>query len=259
MNKIDIFRNEEFGEIRTTIIDGEPWFVGKDVAQSLGYEKARNAIATHVDKDDALKWGVTDSLGRKQETTIINESGLYSLILSSKLDSAKRFKHWITSEVLPSIRKHDAYMTNEAIERTLTDPDYLIQLATALKKEREEKELEKNKRKLAEQTIEKQKPLVEFANQVSDTKDLIDMKTMAKLLKDENINIGRNRLFTFLRNHKILMDDNQPYQRYIDAGYFKVNEYTYKNSSGDPKTKRQTFVTGKGQVYIVNKVKKILS
>lgn len=93
MKRMNIFRNSEFGEIRTTIIDGEPWFVGKDVAQSLGYEKARNAIAAHVDKDDALKWGVTDSLGRKQETTIINESGLYSLILSSKLESAKRFKH----------------------------------------------------------------------------------------------------------------------------------------------------------------------
>lgn len=262
MNKIDIFRNEEFGEIRTVIIDGEPWFVGKDVATALGYKDVTHTILDHVDIEDRVNsktQGQNAPEFGQRGTWLINESGLYSLILSSKLDSAKRFKHWVTSEVLPSIRKHDAYMTNEAIERTLTDPDYLIQLATALKKEREEKELEKKKRKLAEYTIQEQKPLVEFANQVSDTTDLIDMKTMAKLLKDESINIGRNRLFTLLRNHKILMNDNQPYQRYIDAGYFKVNEYTYKNSSGEPKTNRQTFVTGKGQLYIVNKVKKILN
>ncbi len=104
-------------------------------------------------------------------------------------------------------------------------------------------------------TIEQQKPLVDFANQVSDTTDLIDMKTMAKLLKDSNINIGRNRLFEFLRIKKILMKDNQPYQQYIDAGYFKVNEYTYTNSLGQTKTNRQTFITGKGQLYITKKVK----
>lgn len=103
--------------------------------------------------------------------------------------------------------------------------------------------------------IEEQKPLVDFANQVSDTTDLIDMKTMAKLLKDNNINIGRNRLFEFLRIKKILMKDNQPYQQYVDAGYFKVNEYTYTNSLGQTKTNRQTFVTGKGQLYITKKVK----
>lgn len=182
------------------------------------------------------------------KSLFINESGLYSAIIGSKLESAKRFKHWVTSEVLPSIRKHGTYMTNEVIERTLTDPDYLIQLATALKEERQA-------RKLAEEKIEKQKPLVDFANQVSDTTDLIDMKTMAKLLKDNNINIGRNRLFEFLRMKKILMKDNQPYQQYIDAGYFKVNEYTYTDSFGQTKTNRQTFITGKGQLYITKKVK----
>lgn len=142
--------------------------------------------------------------------------------MKSKLPCAEKFESWVMDEVLPSIRKHGAYMSNEIIERTLTDPDYLIQLATALKEERQT-------RKLAEQIIEKQKPLVDFANQVSDTTDLIDMKTMAKLLKDNNINIGRNRLFDLLRTHKILMADNQPYQKYIDAGYFKINEYTYIN------------------------------
>lgn len=253
-SNLEIFKNEEFGEIRTVTIDGEPWFVGKDIATALGYSNTRDAIAKHVDDEDK---GVAkcDTPSGKQNMSIINESGLYALIFGSKLESAIRFKHWVTSEVLPSIRKHGAYMTNEVIERTLTDPDYLIQLATALKNERKAKELEKQRRKQAEKTIEQQKPLVEFANQVSDTTDLIDMKTMAKLLKDNNINIGRNRLFEFLRMKKILMKDNQPYQQYVDAGYFKVNEYTYTNSLGKTKTNRQTFITGKGQLYITKKVK----
>lgn len=111
MNNIKIFENKEFGEIRTITIDGEPWFVGKDVAGALGYEKERNAVQKYVDTDDALKWGVADSLGREQQTTIINESGLYALIFSSKLETAKNFKHWVTAEVLPSIRRTGTYFT----------------------------------------------------------------------------------------------------------------------------------------------------
>lgn len=243
-NELEIFRNEEFGEIRTVTIDGEPWFVAKDISDILGYAQTSNMMK-RIDKEDSISSKMD---GMNMKSLFINESGLYSAIIGSKLESAKRFKHWVTSEVLPSIRKHGAYMTNEVIERTLTDPDYLIQLATALKEERQA-------RKLAEEKIEKQKPLVDFANQVSDTTDLIDMKTMAKLLKDSNIDIGRNRLFEFLRIKKILMKDNQPYQQYVDAGYFKVNEYTYTNSFGQTKTNRQTFVTGKGQLYITKKVK----
>nr|DAV02232.1 MAG TPA: repressor domain protein [Caudoviricetes sp.] len=112
MNEIEIFKNEEFGEVRTTTIDGEPYFVGKDVAKILGYAKPLNALATHVDKDDSLKQGLIDNLGRDQDTIFINESGLYSLILSSKLPNAKKFKHWVTAEVLPSIRKHGGYISN---------------------------------------------------------------------------------------------------------------------------------------------------
>lgn len=247
MNEIEIFKNEEFGEIRTVTINGEPWFVGKDIATVLGYKNTRQAISTNVDPEDKGVHSV-DTPSGKQNMSIINESGLYALIFSSKLESATRFKHWVTSDVLPSIRKHGVYMTNEVIERTLTDPDYLIQLAIALKEERKA-------RKSAEEKIEQQKPLVDFANQVSDTTDLIDMKTMAKLLKDRNINIGRNRLFEFLRIKKILIKDNQPYQQYVDAGYFKVIEHTYTDFLGQTKTRRQTLVTGKGQLYITKKVK----
>lgn len=126
-NKLAVFSNPDFGEVRTLEINGEPWFVGKDVAQALGYARERDAIATHVDADDAVKYGVTDSLGRAQETTIINESGLYSLIMSSKMEKAKEFKRWVTSEVLPSIRKTGAY----SITQTVSDKKIEAELAKA--------------------------------------------------------------------------------------------------------------------------------
>lgn len=136
MSEVKIFNNEEFGEIRTVSIDGEPWFVGKDVAEALGYVKARNAIATHVENDDKKDAPIQGDLGGTQLMTIINESGLYALIFGSKLESAKRFKHWITSEVLPSIRKHGIYATDNVIDNILNNPDFGIELLTKLKKER---------------------------------------------------------------------------------------------------------------------------
>lgn len=164
-NQIEIFKNPEFGSIRTLEIKGEPWFVGKDVAEILGYAKPLNAIATHVDKDDSLKQGLTDNLGRLQQAIFINESGLYSLILSSKLPSAKKFKRWVTSEVIPSIRKHGAYMTPETIEKVLYNPDLIIQLASSLKSKQEEnKELLTQNQELKSENLELQtvnKTLVE--------------------------------------------------------------------------------------------------
>lgn len=244
-NELEIFKNEEFGEVKTLLINDVPYFCANDIAKALGYKRAADAVSTHC--KGAVKHRYLTN-GGKQEAKFIPEGDVYRLIMKSKLPSAEKFESWVVEEVLPSIRKHGAYMSSEVIERTLTDPDYLIQLATALKEERQA-------RKLAEEKIEKQKPLVDFANQVSDTTDLIDMKTMAKLLKDNNIDIGRNRLFEFLRIKKILMKDNQPYQQYVDAGYFKVNEHTYTDFLGQTKTNRQTLVTGKGQLYITKKVK----
>ena len=244
-NELEIFKNEEFGEVKTLLINDVPYFCANDIAKALGYKRAADAVSTHC--KGAVKHRYLTN-GGKQEAKFIPEGDVYRLIMKSKLPSAEKFESWVVEEVLPSIRKHGAYMSSEVIERTLTDPDYLIQLATALKEERQA-------RKLAEEKIEQQKPLVDFANQVSDTTDLIDMKTMAKLLKDNNIDIGRNRLFEFLRIKKILMKDNQPYQQYVDAGYFKVNEHTYTDFLGQTKTNRQTLVTGKGQLYITKKVK----
>lgn len=153
MKELKIFNNDEFGQIRT-ILDGnnEPWFVGKDVAEILEYSNTPKAIRDHVDNEDKLTERIVRS-GQNREAVIINESGLYSLIFSSKMDKAKEFKRWVTSEVLPAIRKHGAYMTDGVIERTLTDPDYLIMLATNLKEERA-------MRMLAEAENERNKPKV---------------------------------------------------------------------------------------------------
>lgn len=245
--------NFEGNNVEVFELNGQVLFNPKHVADILDIKNVNDNLRK-MNKNQVIKLknsdiGNTDfrKLNNAGEN-FLTESGVYKLVFKSRKHEAERFSDWVTDEVLPIIRKHGAYMTNDVIEKTLTDPDYLIQLATTLKEERQA-------RLLAEKKIEEQKPLVDFANQVSDTTDLIDMKTMAKLLKDKNVNIGRNRLFEFLRIRGILMRDNQPYQQYIDSGYFKVNEYTYTNSFGQTKTNRQTFITGKGQLYITKKVK----
>ena len=246
MNEIKIFDNPEFGKVRTMEINGEPYFVGKDVAIILGYAKPENALTTHVDGDDTLKQGVTDNLGRAQNTTLINESGLYSLILSSKLPKAKEFKRWVTSEVLPSIRKHGAY----AVDELLNDPEFAIKTFTALKEERE-----KSKR-LSEQ-IEADKPKVIFADSVSAAKSSILVGDLAKLLKQNGVNIGQNRLFEWLRQNGYLIKDgtskNMPTQRAADMKLFEVKVRTVNNPDGSIRETKTTVVTGKGQVYFVNK------
>ena len=243
MNEIFNFNGQQ---VRTTMVDGEPYFVGKDVADILGYAKARNAIANQVDEDDALKWGVMDSLGREQETTIINESGLYSLILSSKLPQAKEFKRWVTSEVLPSIRKHGMWAT----EDLLNNPDFLLATVQKLKEEQEQ-------RKALEVKVEKQKPLVNFANAVSTSEDSILIGDFAKLMSQNGVKIGQNRLFEWLRQKGFLISRkgeswNMPKQEYLDKGLFEVKESTVKASGGLVRLYRTTKITGKGQVYFSN-------
>lgn len=244
-SELEIFKNEDFGEIRTLLINDKPYFCASDIAKVLGYSNTRDAISRHC--KGVVKSDIPTNSGI-QTVSFIPEGDIYRLIVKSKLPSAERFETWVMDEVLPTIRKHGAYMTNDVIERTLTDPDYLIQLATALKEERQA-------RLIAEQKIEEQKPLVEFADKVSNSSNLIDMGKMAKLLKDENINIGRNRLFEWLRKKDILMRNNIPYQRYIDGGYFQVKESTFETPYGT-KTQQTTFVTGKGQIYITEKLRK---
>ena len=246
-NEIKIFENEEFGSVRTMEINGEPYFVGKDVAEILGYSKARNAIANHVDDDDKKVAPIQGDLGGIQEMTVINESGLYSLILSSKLPNAKRFKRWVTSEILPSIRKTGSYsIQSKPDSYTIEDP---IERAKRWIEEQEEK-------KALEVKIEAQKPLVEYAEHIQASKDVIDMKSMAKLASKNGVKIGRNKLFAFLRERGILDKDNIPYASYMDREWFEVVESTYTFSNGDEKITKTTLVKPKGQLGIVRQLRK---
>ena len=246
MNEIKIFDNPEFGKVRTMEINGEPYFVGKDVAEILGYTKARNAIASHVDSEDKKDAPIQGDLGGTQEMTVINESGLYSLILSSKLPKAKEFKRWVTSEVLPSIRKHGAY----AVDELLNDPEFAIKTFTALKEERE------RSKRLSEQ-IEADKPKVIFADSVSAAKSSILIGDLAKILKQNGVNIGQNRLFEWFRQNGFLIKSgsskNMPTQKAAEMGLFEVKVSTVNNPDGSIRETKTTKVTGKGQVYFVNK------
>ena len=185
--------------------------------------------------------------------TVINESGLYSLILSSKLPTAKKFKRWVTSEVLPSIRKHGAYMTEETIEKAITNPDFLIKLATELKHEKEQ-------RKLLEEEKKINAPKVIFADAVSVSDTNISIGSLSKLLKQNGINVGRNRLFEWLRENKYLIskgsDKNMPTQRSMEQGLFEVKEGTIGTPNGEVKLTKTTMVTGKGQQYFINRILK---
>lgn len=250
MNELQIFKNEQFGAIRTVEQSGEPWFVGKDVAFALGYANARDAIGKHVDDDDK---GVAkcDTLGGgEQNMTIINESGLYSLVLSSKLESAKAFKRWITHEVIPTIRKHGAYATPDTLERMLADPDSMIKVLTALKEEREQ-------RIALESKVEEQKPQVLFAEAVKASKTSILVGEMAKILKQNGIDIGQQRLFQWLRENGYLMrrgsDYNMPTQYSLERGIMEIKETVVNNPDGSTRVTKTPKITGKGQVYFVNK------
>ena len=245
MNEIMIFNNPEFGSVRTVCIDGEPWLVGKDVAEILGYSNPRKALIDHVDADDK---GVTkcDTLGGAQNLTVINESGFYSLVLSSKMPNAKKFKRWVTAEVLPTIRKTGGYVANEDVfvETYLPFADEPI------------KQLFRIQCRVINQLndrIRKDEPKVKFADHVGDSTNVIDVNRMAKLCADHGIRIGRNRLFAWMRSRGILMGGNIPYQEYIENGYFRVKESVYE-TNGQKRTYQQTFVTGKGQQYILSRL-----
>lgn len=246
--ELQIFENPKFGKVRTVQIKNEPWLVGKDVAEALGYSNTRDALSKHVDDSDKNTVAIHDGIQGNPNQTIINESGLYSLIFGSKLPEAKEFKHWVTSEILPSIRKHGAFMTEQTLEQALTSPDFLIKLATQLK-------TEKAARKKAEAQIEADRPKVTFADAVCSSKQSILIGELAKLIKQNGIDIGQNRLFKWLRENKYLMRDNEPTQKAMELKLFDVTERTINNPDGSVRITRTTKVTGKGQVYFINKFK----
>ncbi len=228
-------------QVRTVVRDGEPWFVGKDVADILGYSDTAQAVRKRIDDEDK---GVVEMTtpGGKQNMVVINESGLYSLILSSKLPTAKAFKRWVTSEVLPTIRKHGAYMDTDIIEKSLADPDFLIQLATTLKEE-------KQRRMEAEAKIAADEHKVDFYNAVGSTSATLTVERFAKLVTEKlGINTGRNRMFQWLRKNGFLQANNMPYQRYINNGWFKTYEVV---KAGHAFTVPS--ITGKGQQKLFEK------
>ena len=228
MNEITVFNNENFGDVRTIQIDGDPWFVGKDVASILGYSNTRVALSNHVDDEDK---GVAkcDTPGGVQEMVMINESGLYSLVLSSKLESARKFTRWITSEVIPQIRKTGAYHV----------PQTYAEALRALADKAEKMEALQKQNQLMQ-------PKAEFFDAVTDSKTAIPIGDVAKIL---DIGIGRNKLFEFLRQKNILTADNRPYQKYIDSGYFRVIEQKYE-VNGEVRINIKTLVFQKGIDWI---------
>ena len=250
MNEIQAF-NFEGNQVRTIEIDSEPWFIGKDVAQVLGYSNSRKALLDHVDQEDK-KDGVTirDAIGRNQQAVVINESGLYSLILSSKLPTAKAFKHWVTSEVLPAIRKHGAYMTDQKAFDVVNNKSGLIDLLQQAADQLREKDIQ----------IEEMKPKALFADSVSASDSTILIRELAKILKGNGIDIGEKRLYQWLRENNYLIsygsDRNTPTQMAMNLGIFKVKE-TPIIHNGVVTIQKTTKVTGKGQQYFVNKFLKL--
>ena len=244
MNEIFNFHGQD---VRTVTINGEPYLVGKDVAEILGYSRPDNAIRNHVDDEDKLVHQFSAS-GQNRNMTVINESGFYALVLSRKLPRAKEFKRWVTSEVLPTIRKHGMFATDELLD----NPDFAIATLQKLKEEREAK-------KLLEATIEEQRPKVIFANAVSASHTSILVGDFAKLMRQNGLNFGQNRMFAWLRENGYLISRkgnswNMPTQKAMDLGLFEIKETTINHSDGHISINKTPKITGKGQLYFADKL-----
>lgn len=245
MNEVQLF-NFENHEVRSLLINSEPWFIGKDVADILGYSNVNDALKKHVDKEDKCKRdeiAIRDTIGRNQKPVLINESGLYSLVLSSKLPSAKKFKRWVTSEVLPALRKTGQYQVKELSGQELM-AKALIEAQSVLAAK--------------DKVIEEMKPKVVFADAVATSHTSILVGELAKILKQNGIEMGQKRLFAWLREKGYLIkrqgtDYNMPTQKAMDLGLFEIKEGSYVNGSGVNITTKTPKVTGKGQQYFINK------
>lgn len=243
MNEIQVFSNPEFGEVRTTTINNEPWFVGKDVAQVLGYNDTAQAIRKHVDPEDK---GVVEMTtpGGVQSITAINESGLYSLILSSKLPGAKKFKRWVTSEVLPSIRRNGGYIAGQ---EELSDTELIAKALLVADRKIKERDLQ----------IAEMKPKALFADSVTASNTSILVGELAKLIRQNGVDMGEKRLFEWMRSNGFLVrrkgtDYNMPTQRSMEMGLFQIKETTVNHASGYTTVNKTPKVTGKGQQYFIN-------
>lgn len=241
MRGVSVFNSEEFGDIRAIEIDNEPWFVGKDVATALGYANPKNAVPTHVSEEDKLSTQI-EYAGQRREVTVINESGLYALIFGSKLESAKRFKHWVTSDVLPSLRKTGGYQMKQPKGKEL--------LALAVLEAQKTIEMQNKE-------IESMKPKAIFADAVATSNQSILIGELAKLICQNGYEIGQRRLFKWMRDNGYLMTQsgsyNMPKQRYVEQGLFEIKESSVANPDGSVRITKTTKVSGKGQLYFINK------
>lgn len=244
------FHHEAFGALRTVVDDGRVMFCGRDAASALGYQNTNKAIGDHC-RGVTKRYPILDTLGRQQEAVFITEGDLYRLIASSKLPSAQQFETWVFDEVLPSIRKRGGYLTPEAAEQALTDPDFIIRLATELKTERAQ-------RAQLEAQVEADKPKVVFADAVAASHTTILIGDLAKLLKQNGVEIGAQRLFAHLRRDGYLInrkgaDWNSPTQYAMELGLFTVKETAITHSDGHVSISKTTKVTGRGQRYFVER------
>lgn len=245
MENLQIFKNPNFGQVRVIEQNGEPWFIGKDVADILGYGNSRDALNTHVDSEDKNTVVISDGKRGNPNQTIINESGLYSLILSSKLPTAKQFKRWVTSEILPSIRKNGGYIAGQ---ETLSDDELLSKALLVAQ----------NKIAERDKQIKTMQPKVLFADTVAASNTSILIGDLAKLLKQNGVNIGQKRLFEWMRSNGYLIRKkgnswNMPTQRSMERGLFEIKETVITHSDGHIAVNKTPKVTGKGQMYFVNR------
>lgn len=250
-NNMQLFTNPEFGQVRTVDMNGDVWLVGKDVATALGYSNASKAVAVHVDDDDkrfemlTMADSQNGNVPGATKTALINESGLYSLVMSSKLPNAKKFRRWVTSEVLPSIRKHGGYINGQS---TMTDSELIAQALLLAKRQIDERDAQ----------ITEMQPKAVFADAVAASKNSILVGEMAKLLKQNGVNIGQNRLFTWLRDNGYLINRpgssfNAPTQRAMEMGLMEIKETTICHADGHTSIVKTPKITGKGQQYFANK------
>ena len=249
--ELQVFSNAEFGSVRSIMINNEPYFVGKDVATILGYAKPLNALATHVDEDDSLKQGLIDSMGRQQDTILINESGLYSLILSSKMPNAKKFKRWVTSEVLPAIRKHGVF----AVDTMLNDPDAMIAALQAYKEERQRRLLLESENAVQKQQLLEMKPKVSYYDVVINSPDLISITEIAK-----DYGWSAKHMNGYLHSKGIQYKQGDRiwilYQKYAEQGLTSTKTHAYLTGDGSSHTKVHTYWTQKGRLFIYDLLKK---
>ena len=249
MEEIQVFRNEQFGEVRTIEENGKPLFCGSDVARALGYARPNDAISAHCRCTVKRRIPHPQSPDKEIEISFIPEGDVYRLIVRSKLPSAEKFERWVFDEVLPTIRKHGAYLTPDTLEAALLNPDYLIKLATALKEETE-------KRKALEAREKENAPKVLFADSVGTSESTILIGDLAKIIRQNGVDIGRTRMFDWLRSSGYLRKDgqskNMPTQYSMELGLMEIKERTVSTPSGTIINKTPV-ITGKGQIYFVNK------